>query len=957
MEASFLSELADSLFKEYGEKLEEVSIIFPNRRAGLFFTRALSIRIDKPVWSPSIFSFEDFVYSISHLKEGDNLSLLLELYEVFKLKSDFKESFDKFYFWGDMLLKDFNEIDSNLVDAKDLYVSLKNLKEIDVQFNYMSEDQKLAMKSFWSHALNHPSGQKKAFLQFWQSLYPIYTNFKKNLSESNTGYQGMIYRELLKGIQEQNFSWKGGRVIFVGFNALSASEEAIVKWFSDKGLGRIIWDLDQYYFNNPKHEAGMFFRKYYHDPELKKSFPSGIPENFKNVKKNFYSIASGQYSGQAKIAGNIIVGIKEDLGPTGIDNTVVVISDETLLSQVLYALPEGIEKFNVTMGYPISSSSFYSLIDNILDLQNKVRISKKGAWYYYKNVLNILNHHLVAGNSRDEIRSIIDTIEKKNLIYVPADQLLESDLLRIVFKPLAGKDLFNYLIEVLLTVRDNFLLDKEGAYFFEKEFAIVFYKLLTRLKDVFKNKNIEVTPQILKRILKYYSRFEKIPFTGEPLHGLQLMGLIETRNLDFENIIIVGSNEGLLPGTGIQNSFIPHNVRKAFGLPNPDTNGAIFSYLFYRLIQRAKNIYLIYNTEESSSRNAEPSRYIHQLTFESGYEIKPYWLSTDISVSRIPPIVVNKNGSIIKRLNRYLVNGHDKQRRITPSALNRYLLCPLSFYYRYVLDIREKTDISEDLDAAKFGNILHEVMEVLYQPYIGKNVSGQDIIEIRKTIESALEKGFSSYYGQDKTRNFQFEGKNILGKEIVRKYVRKILNRDLQLGTFKIIALEQNLDLDIPIEINGNQVMLAVKGIIDRIDIVNGTVRIVDYKTGKDESHFKSIQSLFDTSDDKRNKAVFQTFIYSILYLNNYSDSNPVQACLYNSRELYQKDFDPRVKIGEGRKKLPVDDIRPLIKEFQLYFEELIQEIFDPEIPFKHHELQDSCFYCENMGMPSDLDI
>lgn len=956
MKASFLSELADSLFQAYGEKLEEVSIIFPNRRAGLFFTRALSIRINKPVWSPSIFSFEDFIFSISSLNEADNLSLLLDLYEVFKLKSDFKESFDKFYFWGDMLLKDFNEIDNHLVVAKDLYVSLKNLKEIDIQFNYMSEEQIQAMESFWSHALNHPSEQKKAFLKFWQSLYPIYSDFKKNLFKSGAGYQGMIYRELLERMQSQNFSWKGGPVIFVGFNALSATEEAIVKWFSDKGLGQIIWDLDQYYFNNPKHEAGMFLRKYYQDPELKKSFPSIIPDNFKKVSKNFYSIASGQYCGQAKIAGNIIHDLKEDQGTPGIDNTVVVISDETLLSQVLYALPEGIEKFNVTMGYPISSSSFYSLIDNILDLHSKVRVSKNGTWYYYKNVLNILNHHLVAGHSKEKIKSIIDYIEKRNIIYIPANLLLRSDLLRVVFKPSTGIDLFNYLIDVLVMVRDCFLSEKEGSYFFEKEFAIVFYKLLTRLKEVFKNKSIEVTPPILKRILKYYSRFEKIPFTGEPLNGLQLMGLIETRNLDFENIIIIGSNEGLLPGTGIQNSFIPHNVRKAFGLPNPDTNGAIYSYLFYRLIQRAKNVYLIYNTEESSNRNAEPSRYIHQLAFESGYTIRPYWLSTDISVSRIPPIVVYKNDSIKERLNRYLVHNKDKQLRITPSSLNKYLLCPLSFYYRYVLDIREKTDISEDLDAAKLGNILHKVMEVLYQPYLGKNVSGQNIVEIKKTIEPALEKGFAAYYGQDDSNKFQFEGKNILGKEIVSKYVRKILNRDLQLGSFKIIALEKNLELDFPMEINGNRFNVAMKGIIDRIDRVNGTIRIVDYKTGKDESHFKSIQSLFDTSDDKRNKAVFQTFIYSLLYLNNFPSSNPVQACLYNSRELYQKEFDPRIKIKESRSKLPIEDIRPYMEEFLKFFKVLIREIFDSEIPFKHRDTQDSCIYCESMGMPSDIE-
>jgi len=952
---SFLDDLAEKLLVDFSGNLEGVSIVFPNRRAGLFFTRALAGRISNPIWSPAILSFEDFIYSLTDKTPSDNLSLLLDLYDVFVKKSGFKESFDRFYYWGDMLLKDFNEIDKNLIRVEALFTTLKNLKEIDAQFAFMSQEERDAIRRFWGSALEKKSIHKDSFLQFWSTLYPVYISYKEVLKKSGMAYSGMIYRDLCTDIKKGQFKWTKGNVIFAGFNAFSPSEELIVKWFIESSHGSIFWDIDAYYFNNKDHEAGSFFRQYYNDQIFRKSFPSKIPDFFKEKDKHIHTIASSQYSGQAKIAGNLVRNIIAEQGVNSLDNTVVVFPDESLLPQVLYSLPDNLDKINITMGYQLNNSAFFSLFDNLLDLQETIRMGKNKSWFYHKHVINILNHHFVSGIAGEICTSLIGMIEKNNMTLISSDLFNEEALISEIFNPLAGQNLFDYLIQILIKIRGSFDTIDEEKYFFEKEFSIVFYKLLNRLKEIFAEKNITITPEILKRILKYYAQLEKIPFSGEPLEGLQMMGLMETRNLDFKNVIILCVNEGQLPNTGSMNSFIPYNVRKAFGLPNTDSQDSIYSYLFYRLIQRSKNVYLVYNTEESSVRQSEPSRYIYQLKFESGFDIQPHWLSLDIAVTNRSPIVISKDNFVMKRLQRYCLKDKFK---FSPSSLNVYLSCPLNFYYRYVLDIVEEMEVSEDLDPAKFGNILHNTMDHLYRPYIGKMIVPEYIENIKKHIDDSIRKSFSKYYGQKNELDFQFEGKNILGREIIKNYINKILEKDKNQGPFEIVGLEKRYSYDFPMKINGVPVQVGLKGIIDRIDTKDGITRIIDYKSGRDESSFKDIPGLFDNTDDKRNKAIFQAFFYALLFIKNNPEmaGGPIISGLYNFRELYNKDFDIRIKLKRRGFDGFVDNILVYMDEYEEHLTNLISEIFDSNVPFKHRDDKDSCMYCEGLGMPSDMD-
>ncbi len=961
MRNDFLSELADRVIRDHRDHYDRLKIVFPNRRAGMFFTRALSKKIDAPVWSPAILSIEDFICSYSDLIPAENLTLLLELYEVFQEKSPVKETFDRFYFWGDMLLRDFDEIDKYLVNPEDLFSTLKNMKEIDARFQYFSDEQLEALKSFWSSAIEHPTDHKKNFLVFWQTLIPVYKTFKEKIGKKKFAYQGMIYREVYRKLFKEEIAVDHHHVIFAGFYALNRAEEKIIKWFVKNRQASLYWDIDRYYFDDPAHEAGHFLRKYYSDTDFRPFFPEKLHDHIRQGSRNIETIASSQYTTQTRIAGTLIRDMIEETHLEELEDTVVVLPDDSLLSLLLYSLPSEVNKINITMGYPIRNSAFFSLFNNMLEMQEKIRAGKSMTWFNHRNVLNILNHPFIRANDNEKGVALISKIKRHNIIHVPLNIFHDDPVLNRIFRKIGNEEtVFDYLIDILAAIRNSFDQDQSSGYIFEKEFALVYYRLFNRLKEVFSSRPVHYDAGVVRRVVRSYAQFEKIPFTGEPLEGLQIMGLLETRNLDFKNVIVLCTNEGFIPGTGGQASFIPYNVRRAFELPLPENSDSIYSYLFYRLIQRAGKVHLIYNTEDAYNRKAEPSRYIYQLNFDSGVEITGRWLSNDIASTVREPIILEKNGFINERLNRYVAGKSDSQKHFTPSALNQYLDCPLTFCYKHIFDIREKDEVIEDLEAAKFGLILHRAMEYLYRPLLGKDLTEGSFKLLHDRLEESVNRSFAEYHGfEDKPGNFRFEGKNILGREIIMKYIGKILERDLSSVPFRIVGIEKPYKYSFPVQTGQNTRHVSLKGVIDRIDLKGDVIRIIDYKSGKDTSSFRSLEELFDPESNYRNKAVFQTFFYALLYLRNHTENpDPVVSGLYNFSELHSEDFDVRIKFRQpgGKPGLPVTDIRPHIEEFETLLSGLIREIFDPKVPFSHHPKADRCIYCESLGMPSDFE-
>ena len=956
MKEDFLSDLAHEMKRLYGDNLEHVTLVFPNRRAGLFFTRALSQLITKPIWSPSILAIEDFVKSFSKLSIADPLSLLIDLFEVYKEKTGKDETFDQFYYWGEMLLRDFDEIDRYLVNPKHIFTAVKNLKEIDSYFLDYTEEQKAAMLKFWGVILEKESAHTASFIWFWQRLNSIYIEFNRRLTERGEAYIGRIYRDCCQMADNKQLTWDAGDIIFAGFNALTASEEKLIKHFIAERNARIYWDFDTYYLDDSGHEAGYFMRGYSRDQVFRDTFNRQGKDYFRKSGKSIRTIASSQYVEQVGIAGSVLNDMIKNNQLNNPERTVVVLPDETLLPNLLYNLPEGIQKINITMGFPLRHSSFYSLLDSLLMLLQKEDPGGQLAWLHYHAVLRILNHPFIQGFQGESGNELVKNIQKRNMIYIPASLLRNHPVFEEIFRlHESSTGIFALIREFIVFIRTN--PDSKSLFEtgFEKEFSIVLFKLMNRLESTFKKTAIPINYEFVRKLLQYFSNSEKIPFTGEPLEGLQVMGLLETRNLDFDHVIMLCVNEGTIPGTSSLHSYIPYNVRKAYGLPNPDSRDAIYSYLFYRILQRAENITLIYHTEDNFARNAEPSRYIYQLKFESGYSITNFNVNSEVGFRELIPVVIQKEKFIQDRLKNYTDKFDGESCHFTASALNNYLACPITFAYKYIFDISEKEEISEDLDAASFGNILHHVMELAYKDYIDKTVVLTDILNIKKSIDQYITMAFAKVYGREDESEFKFEGRNIIGREVIRKFILKILANDEKDTPFKIIGLEKRVKAKLPVRIGEQIIGVNLKGFIDRIDEKDGALRIIDYKTGKDKAVFNDIPSLFDASDKNRNKAVFQTMLYAWMYLEETGANMPVISCLYNAQDLFTKDFDIRVKIKNGSTPLIVNDVREYIDPFITHLQSVIQQIFDPGIPFRHYDDTEECVYCKYSGLPSEL--
>ncbi|HLF32585.1 MAG TPA: PD-(D/E)XK nuclease family protein [Cyclobacteriaceae bacterium] len=949
---TFLDEVAQLVLDDFSRDTGKVTVIFPNKRAGLFFTRALSHKIKKPLWSPRILSIEEFIFSLTSLKPADRLSLLLDLYQAYKKATGFEESFDRFYFWGELLLNDFDEIDKYLIDPDRIFTAVKDLKDIDAEFPFLTDEEKEIITKFWGSLSGMRSGYKEGFLRFWHSLPAIYKNFSQILDRGGYTTQGRVYREIAGQILNDRFSWNGGPVIFAGFNALTSSEEVIMKWFVSRKKGIILWDTDGSYLDNPLHEAGVFHRKYLKDKILGSTFPKQVPIGIAGNSKEIEVISTSSGSAQVQWMGRKLQELAESGMLDAPEKTVIVLPEESLVASVLFAIPEVIQKLNITIAYPVRTTPLYSFFELLADLQVSKREGSRETWFSHRQVIPLLSHPVVSASMPAEASALAGKIRKMNKILVPSKILNAGGIIAEIFRPVSDDEYVpDYLARLVLRLGDT------GSAF-DKEIRFYFFRLFKRIGDVFEKKDMRLTFPMLKSILRQLSRIERVSFSGEPLEGLQVMGILETRNLDFENVIILDMNEGSFPRQPAHNSFIPYHVRWAFRLPNFEHTSSMFAYHFYRLFQRSKNIWLVYNSEETGLNPGEPSRFIQQLKYESGLKVKWTVLVQKIRVVPDQPAEVPKSEDIMERLSRYTDRGREVDKYLTPSALNTYLDCPLTFYYKYVMDVKEIEEIKPEFDALLFGNILHKAMEELYKPVFsgdGTLITSNIIQSIRKDIPKAVERSFGFHFGrQEEDEVFRFEGRNILGKEIIEKLMGRILQVDEQYAPFKIIGSEIKVVHKFPVTYNGITREIAVKGIIDRIDEKDGHIRIVDYKSGRDKRQFESVEALFSDDFPKRNKAVFQVLFYTMILEEQ--QKYPVVPALYNAQEIYRDDFDPMIRMGKGARFLipDADQIKKdILPQFRDKVSSLIREIFDPAIPFRHQEKERPCTFCDRAGFPS----
>lgn len=942
----FLEEIADIVISRYQEESDAVTIVFPNRRAGLFFRKYLSERISKPIWSPKIISIEDFIKGLSGLQSADKLDLVFELYKVFSRLNKADEDFDKFYFWGNILLQDFDELDKFLVDAKLLFQNLVHIKNLEGSLDFLQEDQKALIISFWKSFGDKLSNQQKGFLGIWDNLHQTYMQFKANLQERNVGYDGMIYRKVIEELDEGKLDLEEGIVIFAGFNALSKSEEAIISWFVKEEKGEVYWDADDYYFKDQKQEAGKFLRELkYSNLILRDTFKKSYDNSILAAAKTIEVVSVASEVGQAQEASSILRASQLPVD----ENTAIILPNNTLLFPMLHAMPENVNELNITMGYPLASSTIFGLLDALINLQLR---SEGKTVFHFRTVLAVLKHPLFVPLHDDEILEIISIIQKNNMLWVSRKKLdIGHTILSKIFGQLQS-GISDYLLGIVQLLAEQ--TDDEVT----KEFAFHFYKMLNRLHEFIEHNHLKISIAAYQKLFRQLAQAERLPFEGEPLLGLQVMGILETRNLDFDNIIVLSMNEGLIPPTPKSTSFIPYSIRKVFGLPVVDQQDAMYSYIFYRLVQRARNIHFIYNSTEETGKSGEVSRFVRQLEHESSIEIVHRTVANEVIVEEPNVISIRKDEDIMTKL-RTFTSKSGYQKRFTPTAINTYLDCRLRFYFKYVLELYEQEEMAEEVDPMVFGNILHHVMEQLYQPFDRdghRQVTEEDIEKIGLGVDNEIKKEFSRQFGAEE-KEFLFEGQNVLAREIIKKMILKVLEFDKSQAPFEILGLEADSKkgyfFNATISLAGHPIDVGIKGIIDRIEKTDSHVRIVDYKTGKDEKSFSDILSLFDRENKSRNKAVLQTFIYGLLYLNAPIERAdlPIQAALFNIRDLFRPDFSPVIQIGKGNSKNEIGDISTFLDEFTGEMKGLFEEIYDADVPFTQTVDLKKCGYCPYSGM------
>lgn len=932
-----MKDVASFLYQKYDRNIDSFKIVFPNRRAGLFFQKYLSELIDKPLFSPQIITINELVGEISGLKTVDQNALVVELFRVFKELTKTAENLDDFYYWGEMLLADFNDVDKYLIDSGQLFNNVKSLREIDYGFDFLTPEQIQFLSTFWQNILNaRNSSDKTQFLNIWEKLIPIYKLYQSNLQSKGWAYEGMMYRKMTEALDGLSVDITN-EYAFVGFNALNNCEKKLFRYLQGNATTLFFWDYDEYYKNARRHEASLFI-----DENLP-AFP--MPEDFEFTTNNFSQlkeidvVAVPGFSGQATLAANWLIDNKADISAR-FDNTALVLCDETLLLPMLNTVPENVSELNITMGFPIKSSPAYALVKGLIDLDRTSRIGKDGdTIFYYRNVLGLLSSPLLKEYLGVWFDDFVTKIRNENKIYLTKSDFEGNDLLLQIFSlPAKVADCKEYLqsiIKVIFKVsssNDNLL--KESLY--------QLHLALTRLHDSVFSATDNFSDYFSKRLfyqllLRQLDRIT-IPFEGEPLSGMQLMGFLETRCLDFDNLILLSFNDDKLPGKSHQHSFIPYSLRKGFGLPVIEQRNAMYSYYFYRLIQRAKKLTLVYDSRSDGMSGGEVSRFVTQLKYEASHlKINEKQGVFNFEPTESAGILIEKTTDIKIDVVAYLGKS-----RVSPSALNSYLDCKLKFYFKYIEKIKETEDVLEDIDHLVFGRIAHKALEELYTPYVDKELTADILKGISKDerkLNAALAVALESEYF--KKGNFQLNGKNLLVYDIIRKYVLRILKHDIKIAPFVLLGLEKEYENTLALDLDGEVLNIRFGGIVDRIDKVGNEIRIVDYKTGISKNDVPSIEKLF-VSNKERNKAAFQTLLYSNCVFAKENYLEPIVPAVYGARSVFTEDFDPAFQINKSKLIYQAN-----ANEFEQELRKLFSEIVNPEIAFEQVADKNKCSFCE----------
>ncbi len=940
----FLAQCADFVYRKHNTELHKICLVFPNRRSGVFFSSYLQKLIEKPVVAPEITTIGELFAGYSVYNQPEKLQLISLLYNVFKKQTQTTETFDQFYFWGEMLLSDFNDIDRYLVDAKDLFTNVANLKEIDASFDYLTEEQKEALKQFWgSVAVRDRKEFQENHAQIWEKLYPVYDGFKKSLKEKSQAYPGMADRLVIEELTANKLSFQFEKYYFIGLNALNECEKRLFRYLKNEEKADFLWDYDVFYTNDPVNEAGKFMR------ENLLNFPPpddfGLKTSCFSDPKNIELVAVSSNNGQSQQIPVFLDKIQKE-PVSGFDETAVVLADESLLFPVLGAIPESYETINVTMGYPVRNSMVHGFLFLLIRLlKNKKVADNSEITVYHRFVTDILRHQLLSTIETKTVNSFLAEVQSHNKITIKLAEINFSDIHKSIFSvPQKVQDYSRYFLQVLSAVHSVFSNNENESILTEIINSVynAVEKLDSLVESVANELETPFSETVYFRLFNQYLNGETVTFEGEPLSGIQVMGILETRCLDFKNLVIIGLNESKWPRTYTAASFIPHNIRKAFALPSIEEQDAMYAYYFYRLIQRAENISATYNVVKDGIQTGEMSRYGYQLLFDSPHKPVKKNLDFSFAAGKIQPIVVTCSETLSKKL----FDKNSEKIPLSPSAVNTYLQCNLRFYFKYLAGLPEPDELKEEIDGAIFGTIFHEVLEELYTPFVGKMITVADFEKMQhdriKLDNLILRKIRKVYLKQpEDAGSFIPEGKTILFFENLKIYIDKLLNIDRETAPFQIVSLEKSYKTSIAVEIDGEARQIFVGGKIDRIDKLNGEIRIIDYKTGNVGSlSITNVEELFRKNEKTPKKEVLQALIYSLVVQES-TNETAIKPAIFSLRKLFADNFDPTIKMDKTE--LTISAIK---EEFTEKLKILLREIYTSTGSYEQTPHIEHCQYC-----------
>ena len=903
---SFLEYVAEDIIQKYGTDLSRTAVVFPNKRASLFLNDKLArLTNGKPLWSPAYITISELFRQQSSLTVADPIKLVCDLHKSFCLHTGSDETLDKFYGWGQLLISDFDDLDKNMADADRVFANLRDIHELD-DLSYLTDEQRELLKHFFSHFTEeHETELKQRFLRLWSHFIDIYHDFNERLTQQGLAYEGALYRSVVSSLPSDlssesdvsPSSFPYDRYLFVGFNLLQKVEQQLFSKLQKAGKAFFYWDFDDYYMRD--HEAGRYIATYL------KYFPNeldcqseAIYKNFQQPKEITYLAAPTEHI-QARYVSNWL---REQERYNDGRRTAIVLCNEQLLPTIIHCLPNEVEKVNITTGYPLSQTPIASFIQRYYDMilggksPRLVRLFKRHPYYRYltddsQPLLHLLRQ-IASGAASDTSASVPDKSA-----------------------PVPDKS---------GPVPDNSLSGFHAPLFQESLFRA--YTLINRLNALIESGDLQVSDITLQRLVTQLVQQTTIPFHGEPAEGIQVMGVLETRNLDFDHVLLLSCNEGNMPKGVNDSSFIPHSIRHAYELTTVENKVSIYAYYFHRLIQRAKDVTILWNNSTEDGQRGEMSRFMLQLMVESGHSITQHALQSGKNIARYIPQPIEKTPHVLSTLNAQLETNNNT---LSPSAINKYMRCPLQFYYRYIAGIKEPedTDDEQELDNRIFGNIFHEAADALYHQ-LPKHVTREALDQLLKS-KIAIEKAVDDAFQKEMPKAI-IGGLHLINREVIIRYLRQLIEIDKALTPFDILGLECDVEREIS-TLTTHRSPLKIGGRIDRLDQMNdGRIRVVDYKTGsKKLKALASVEDIFDSAKIHDHSDYYlQTFVYADIVRRQ--QSHPVSPALLFIQHAAGKDYDPTLCFGKER----ILDIQEHSSRFNELLEEKVNEIFSSDIPF-----------------------